>query len=144
MNVQPTRSPRQGSALLFAVVLLAVLSIGLTAFYKHLHRGFENHRRFEQDQITFYLAEAGVHKALARLRVEPDVYRGETGLALGDGKVDVAVTPIKEHRAYRIRSQAFLTDGVVTRAVYTLEVEAHLAPSGAITVTQWHREKKQS
>ncbi|GMW01304.1 MAG: hypothetical protein AMXMBFR84_24410 [Candidatus Hydrogenedentota bacterium] len=56
---------------------------------------------------AFNLAEAGIHLAVARLSND-GAYTGESGVAIGNGLVDIAVEQVSDAE-YSIHSAAFVT-----------------------------------
>lgn len=131
-----------GSALLLAVLLVAIMGIGSTALWRLLHSTLAEGRRYEKSEMALHLAEAGLEKAVAELRSQPDTYRGETDTQLGRGRFSVAVQPGPHPGEYRLESTGKLTDGGVAFARKTLEAELTLTNSGAVRVFHWRVRKR--
>jgi len=130
-----------GSALLIAVLLVAILGIGTAALYRHLNRSFDDYARFERDLKITHLADAGIDAAIAALRRDDAPETLE--LALGEGVVCVSIGGAAAPATHRIVSRAQLNHDGVVRASGTYVAEVRLMPDGAVQRLSWQREKKQ-
>ena len=154
---QARRSNTEGSALLIAILLVAVLGIGSAALYKHLNRSFDDYARFERELKLVHLADAGIDAAIAVLR-EGDA--PETlNLALGEGRIQIKIERetetlgygqrimqrlvAKNLGAWRITSQAALEHEGIVRAQETYSARVRISPTSMAQRLSWQREKKQ-
>ncbi|MCP4645742.1 MAG: hypothetical protein GY851_35180 [bacterium] len=101
---------REGSALIMALGYLAAISIFVTVFLTFLHRTSEQFKAAERRESAYQLAEAGLNKAMAELRRNPDAYRGEEGTVLGDGAFAVTIVPTETASVFDVVSEGTLTD----------------------------------
>ncbi len=136
-------SDTRGSALLIAIALVAILSIGSGVVYKSLHRALSEHSRFERDMVMSHLADAAIDKTLATLRVDPETALGASSLVLGGGMAHIEVHNDNVPHQYRIRVRTELRDGVVVRARAAYSAKARIAPDELPMLTAWQREKEQ-
>ncbi len=79
------RRNRRGTALLFALVVLAILSIGTSVLWRQIHGNFQQYRVAWHQEQAFQLAEAGLETAIAGLRQAQGDYGGEENVPLGGG-----------------------------------------------------------
>jgi hypothetical protein len=144
MNMRPgsKRHPDSGAALMMAVLLVAILTIGSSALWRHLHMTLGEGQRVEMAEAARALAEGGLDQAVARLRVQPDAYRGEQNTPLGEGRFSVTVEPLGFPGAYRLISHGELLGGKHVLTRQTLIAELALSPAGEVRRFQWSIEKK--
>ena len=142
-RIRKSTSDTRGSALLIAIALVAILSIGSGVVYKSLHRALSEHSRFERDMIMSHLADAAIDRTLATLRVDPEKALGESSLALGGGMAHIEVYNDSMPHQYRIRVRTELRDGVVVRARAAYSAAVRIAPDELPMLTAWQREKEQ-
>jgi len=128
---------RSGSALMVTVGYLAALTIFASAFLGYLNRTMSSANQNERRLICVSIAEGGLDKALAELRVRPDEYRGETNTPLGQGRFSVKVTPEKRAGEYRITATAELVDDAMVVARTRVVADAVLSPSGRLRALSW-------
>lgn len=144
MNTARPGSARQcGAALLAAVILVAIVGIGISGLYRHLHRGINDYKRFERDLRVLHLAEAGIDAAIARMRNNMSHDPASINLRLGTGEIQVSITPTEHPDIYRITSRATLRYGPVVHGEDTYVVKVLDNRDGAISRLSWHREKRQ-
>jgi len=127
----------QGSALILAIGYLTVITIFATAFLTLLHHTMSAMKEDQRRQVVANVAEGGLDKAIATLRAQPDTYRGEQNVPLGEGLFSVRVEAAEAPRTYRIVSEARLVD-VAARGTHA-RVEAHLVltPQGTVRELRW-------
>lgn len=133
-NARKKRS--QGSALIMAVVLIGVMSIGSAALWRYLHSTLREQTHNARIDTTQHLAEAGLEKTLAILRTDP-AYAGEQDTPLGDGTFSVVVERPGATGTYRILSTGKLGDDIVVRATQTLVAELMLDAAGTVKTYRW-------
>jgi hypothetical protein len=147
--MKPVRSKRRrrdsGVAVMMALILIAVLSIGSAAVWKHMHRSLREIKRLENEQTVCDLAESGLEKAVIALRRQPDEYRGEADTLFGEGRFSVEVKhiPSREGRRYEIAARGELLYSGVVRASRTLDTVLVLGPDGGIRHYHSEARKKQ-
>jgi hypothetical protein len=124
------RRDQRGSALLVALILLMVLGIGSAATWRALHFELEGTRVQGQQATAYFLAEAGLEKAVAMLRLDP-AYTGEADTPLGAGGFTVRVTPL-EPGAYHIESTGTLADVQTRQGRHVLTARLRLDPAGRL------------
>ncbi len=142
-NRRTINGHNRGSALLIAVLLVAVLGIGAAALFKHLNNSFEEHRRFERDLTVAHLADAGIDAAIAALRANSTLTPEPFERALGEGIVRVDIAAKDSAAAYRITSRAALRHEGITRAADTYTADVRIMPTGEVRRLSWQREKRQ-
>lgn len=98
-----------GTAMWLALVLLMITSIGATATWRHMHHTMAYQKAVEKQEQCRNLAEAGLEKAVACLRIHAD-YRGESGTALGKGTFTVTVEA-REPGLYLLASTGTMMSG---------------------------------
>lgn len=98
------RTQQEGIALIFAILLLAVLSVGAAAFWHQLHDRLDASNHSERDGKLYYWAEAGLEKATVMLRDAPGNYAGEKNTPIGLGQFSVEVQRLPSSGDYRLVS----------------------------------------
>ena len=152
-----TPTGNRGSALLIAILLVAVLGIGSAALFKHLNRSFDDYARFERELKLTHYADAGIDAAIAALHTgdAPEMLE----LALGEGRIRVKVEREAETLGYgqrlmqrlvkknlgtwHITSKAALEHEGIVRAEETYSARVRITPTGEVQRLSWQREKKQ-
>lgn len=124
------RTPRNaGSALLMAVVLLAVVSVGAAAALRLYHIAFRESSRGVKQEVARQLAEAGIENAVARLRADA-AYAGEKDTPLGAGRFSVEVA--RDGQAHELVSTGEIVfEGRVMRAA-VVRARLELAAGGRV------------
>ena len=135
------RKSSQGSALIMAVVLIGVMSIGSAALWRYLHTTLREQTRNARTDTTQHLAEAGLEKALAILRTNR-AYEGEQDTPLGEGTFSVVVERPGATDTYRILSTGKLEDDDIVRATQTLIGDVTLDAAGTIKTYRWKVHKE--
>ena len=121
------RHRQGGSVLIFAVILLSVVSAFSIGTYTLLHRHLDGVRAEHHALQARALAEAGVAEAVQRLRTGTREPFTLDARALGGGHYDVAVTPAFPQRGWHISSVgAYAGNGQVTA---TCTVRTRVAPT---------------
>ncbi len=87
-----TLDRKQGGVILLMVLaLLAIGSLLSASFYALLNRGLSDAYQRARVQTAMNLADAGLEKAVASLRIDPH-YAGEENTWLGEGVFSVTAT----------------------------------------------------
>ena len=133
---------QRGSVLLMAVMVVAAMSIGGAALWRYLHVTLEQERRLENNDTCLHLAEAGLDRAVAMLRVQPGSYTGEERVPLGEGQYSVEVIREAAAGQYRLVSKGVLADGGAVRAQKTLEAPLKLSAAGEVLEYYWQEQKR--
>jgi hypothetical protein len=141
MNMTHKNKRAQGSALIMAVILIGVMSIGSAALWQYLHITLQEQTRHAQRDTVHHLAEAGLEKAIATLRIDPNC-RGQQDTRLGPGTFSVIVDPTDTPGTYQILSTGDLIEKIVTRATHTLAADLALDPDGNISAYRWQVHKE--
>jgi hypothetical protein len=134
-----TRHNERGTAMLAALILVMVLSLGATATWRHLHLVREQANRYEKQEVARQLAEAGLNKAIAMLRQDA-MYRGEAHTPLGAGRFSVDVARGTAPGAFELEAVGeIVNDGLVA---HTAQLAAYLrlSPGGHILEYAWRAE----
>jgi len=97
----------EGAALLVAIVLTLLVTSLVGGFLVVLNNTTTGAMKSARSQVSMQLAEAGIEKAFAMLRVTPD-YRGEAGTPLGEGVFTVDIIPKEEAGGFHVTSRAWL------------------------------------
>ncbi len=133
------RNPRNGSALLMAVVLVMVLSIGAAAVWHYLHVTLRETARQEKLTMALHLAEAGLDKAVAELRARPG-YQGEQKTPLGRGRFSVTVTPQAASGGFQLVSTGEVAEDGRVQGAVVLAAELALGPDRTVKRYHWRKE----
>lgn len=137
-----TRSGKEGTALIFAIAVLAILSIGTSVLWQQLHRNLDQHRMAWHQEQVFLIAEAGLDTAIAHLQ-QPDAnYTGEAQVGVGSGHFTVVVTPGDGAGHYRLRSTGRLEHVASRYRVITLAATLRLSPTGEVVAYGWHIDRE--
>jgi hypothetical protein len=86
------RRPPRGAALVIVMSIMAVLLLGGTAFLTISSTEVQIAENQHAAARAFASAEAGLHRAIARLSADP-TYAGESNVTLGSGTVSIGVAP---------------------------------------------------
>ncbi|NUM56295.1 MAG: type II secretion system protein [Candidatus Hydrogenedentes bacterium] len=129
---------REGSALLAVIVVMIILTILASAFVTLLNRNVTESNRAVNRMENLALAEAGIHKAAAMLRADPN-FRGESAFALGKGQVSVEVRQGATADRYDVRSSA--RQSAEDPAPVTVAAEFALTPAG-VRVVRWEEPRR--
>jgi len=127
---------QRGSALFVVMGYLAVIMIMSGAFFALLHVTLRHGNAAQWRQVCLNVAEGGMDKALAELRVNRDAYRGEARTAVGDGEFSVEVTP-QGRDGYRIVSTGCLRYDRFVSAQARITAEVTLGRNGNIDNLRW-------
>ncbi|MCC6143410.1 MAG: hypothetical protein IT368_06360 [Candidatus Hydrogenedentes bacterium] len=133
------RNNEQGTAMLLALLFVMFIGIGATATWRHLHVVREQTTRYQRQEIAGQLAEAGIEKAIAVIRVNRD-YRGETGTPLGAGQFTVRVLPETVADAYTIEARGDLVNAGIVAQSTGIGARIRLAPDGRVLERTWKPE----
>lgn len=87
------RANQRGAALIFALMVLFILSMGTSVLWKQLHSNLDQQRRSWHREQAFQLAEAGLEHAIAGLRASGAAYEGAADVPLGAGTYSVSIAP---------------------------------------------------
>jgi type II secretory pathway pseudopilin PulG len=90
------KTRRRGAAILFVAVCMAVLAVMMAAVVRN---GFEQKRflvRRENQTQAYWLAQAGIEHAAARLLADPQDYTGEKLELIPQSEVRIAVETRKD------------------------------------------------
>jgi hypothetical protein len=121
-------------ALLLALGVMLALTILATALLSGFHRSMRQTKGRERELQCMNLAEAGMAKALAELRVGDGSYHGEVNTPLGDGDFTVVVTPLGQQR-FAVESTGTLNDRSDIQARVT--VDAEVVRGEPVRVLRW-------
>ncbi len=143
MNARLTRERRRrsratkGGALILAVGYLTVITLFATAFLTLLQRTMSSMKEGQRRQVVVNVAEGGLDKAVATLRAQPDTYRGEQDVPLGEGLFSVRVEAVEAPRTYHIVSEARLASVAARGAHARVEAQLVLTPQGTVEQLRW-------
>jgi len=101
---QRAKASQRGTALMFALMVLFILSIGTSVLWKQLHGNLAQQRRTWHQEQAYQLAEAGFEHAVASLRASSGKYQGEQDNVLGGGAWSVTVTPGDRAGEYHVEA----------------------------------------
>lgn len=127
----------RGTALIIAIGCLAVLTLFSSGFLVLLHRTADALRRDRLQQQCLILAEAGIEKAVAELRLRPDTYRGEEKTPLGTGRFSVTVERDPGPGTFWIRATGDAVDGDQVIWQESRAVRLRLTSGGAVAKLEW-------
>jgi type II secretory pathway component PulJ len=127
---------KQGSALLTAIIFIAVLGTLAGGFLSNVLATNSFFSRTSNLQIAFNLAEAGIDKAIAELSRSP-FYRGEEDTPLGEGTFTVSVlTSEKNPEEMFIISTGYLPHSAEPKAKRTVKVTIQ-RQDRLLAITSW-------
>lgn len=132
-----TRDGERGTALIFALVVVFILSVGTSVLWRQLHMNLEEQRRAWHREQAFQLAEAGLDRAIAQLRARGAAYTGESGVPLGAGHYSVSVSAGDSPGAYVIESTSRLEFATAGMDRAGLRGRVRLAPDGSVLTYTW-------
>jgi len=119
--IESGRRRNEGLVLMWVVVLIATLSVFLSALLSGWRQLHEQARRERDDAVALALAEAGVDRAIWELRRTPD-WPGVEKAQLGAGEYTVQVIVPKDRDAERrIRSTGIVGRGKQYASRQTVE-----------------------
>jgi len=127
----------RGTALMFALFVLVILSTGTALLWKQLHGNLEQQRRSWHKEQSLQLAEAGLERAIAELRAAPEAYRGSEAVALGSGVYTVRVTPDDTAGGYVLESHGKLEGAAYPYDHSVLRGTVRLSPGGQVLSYTW-------
>jgi hypothetical protein len=126
----------RGFAMVIVIGYLFIVAAAGSAYIAFTHQCMKQAHEREQRQVCLNLAEAGVDKAVAELRVKPS-YEGEKNTPLGEGFFNVIVKPGEKAGTWLIRSNGRISDKQHVFARARVAAEVTLAPSGAVSRLTW-------
>lgn len=109
-----------GTAMMVAISFLAAMTVGASAFLSLYHRSNSHFHGLEAGGEAYYLAEAGVARAVAELRSGGD-FEGCGRTPLGRGAYSVKVDA-RGDRAYAVTALGEILDGEILLRSETLTV----------------------
>lgn len=127
---------RRGAALVFVIILLAIMAMGVAATWRYLHQSGEHARRTTNTAAAEHLAAAGLEKAIAALRQDP-TYSGEIDTALGAGRFTVEVARNNGSENYALTAVGELTDEEKVLKRMVLRGALSLAPDRSVREFHW-------
>lgn len=130
---------QRGAAMLMTLTFLAILTISVTATLSWFHATHRYTRGSEARLVCAHIAEAGIEKAIAELRVGNLSYAGESDTVIGDGTFSVGVLGNGDRGSYTIESTGRLPRGADMVTV-RLRCDIELSPSRDVTSLQWREE----
>jgi len=131
------RKGERGTALIFALLVLFILSAGTTALWSQLHGNLAAQRRAWHQEQAFQLAEAGLERAIAGLRAAPDAYTGEVDTPLGPGAYSVTVSPGAAPSEFILESWGRLENAAYRFDRAGLRGRLRLSENGAVNDYAW-------
>lgn len=131
-GVNPARHNQRGTALMFALMVMAILSIGTSVLWSQIHAQLAQQRQSWHREQAYQLAEAGLEQAIMALRAAPAQYTGEADVPLGPGTFTVTVQPAGDAGAYQIESWGALDLAAYRYDRAGLRAELKLSPSGRL------------
>ncbi len=127
----------RGSAILTAIIFIAVLGTMVSAFLSNILAAHSSAKRSYQCQIAFNLAEAGIDKALTELSQSRSTYNGEKDTCLGQGAFSVSVSTSNESPKEKIiTSTGYLPDSIKPKVKKTIEVTVQRRGK-SLLITSW-------
>jgi len=141
-DFMPKSRSKDGSALLITVGYLAAMTIFASTFLAYLNRTASNRHQAEFKQLCLNIAEGGVDKALAELRVPGSDYCGETNTSLGKGRFTVQVKPTGGAGAYSILSTGEIRDGDFVVSSARIIGEVTLSSDRTVRELRWSEVKQ--
>ena len=141
-HTTPNGRASKGSALLVTVGYLAAMTIFASTFLSFLNRTVSNQHRTELRQMCLNIAEAGVDKALAELRIHRSDYRGERDTPLGKGRFSVEVKPGNQRGEYSIVSTARVVHRKVALSRARINADVVFSSDGAVRELRWSEVKR--
>jgi hypothetical protein len=126
-----------GSIMLMVLALLAIGSLLSASFYTMLNAGLSDAYQRPRLQTAMNLADAGLEKAVASLRIDPG-YAGEEGSRLGEGVFSVTATAGTQPGLWQIVSTGtFRPNGRSFHAKARVVADLQLDPQGTVLALNW-------
>ncbi len=137
MTARRPKGKEDGVILLMVLALLAIGSLLSASFYTLLNKGLSDAYQRGRTQTAMNLADAGLEKAVASLRLDKH-YAGEEKTPLGDGAFSVIATAGTKPGAWRIVSTGVFRPGsrgrqAKARVVADLQLDA----KGQVLALNW-------
>lgn len=139
-----TRRNQRGTALMFALMVMAILSIGTSVLWSQIHGQLAQQRQTWRQEQAFQLAEAGLEQAVTSLRAASGQYTGEASVPLGPGAFTVTVQPSGAPGTYQIESWGTLDFATHRYDRAGLRAEVKLSSSGKLERYAWQPIKGES
>ena len=143
-GVNPPRENQRGTALMFALMVMMILSIGTSVLWSQIHSQLAQQRQSWHREQAFQLAEAGLEQAIVALRAAPGQYTGEASVPLGPGTFTVTIQPGAEVGVYQIDAWGTLTLAAYGYDRAGLRAEIKLSPTGKLERYGWQPIKGES
>lgn len=139
----PHRTHCDGTALILALGYLTIMTLLASSFLAALRMRMNEHRLNEKHTVALYIAEAGVHAAMAKLQSDSSDYTGEENTTLGEGRFSVQVKPGDASHEFVIVSTGELV--AAKRGVYRMRIDARVSIGEKATeIRQWKVRKLRS
>lgn len=126
-----------GYALVASLTALLVVTVAATVGMHYLMRLRTGHAARSRVLSAFHLAEAGLAKAQWELARGNLRYRGEKGLALGGGTIDIKVTRNGEDAVYDVEASCRVVRGSGLPSQRTVRAQMTRSKEGVVKVTAW-------
>lgn len=143
-GLRSARQNQRGTALMFALMVMAILSIGTSVLWSQIHSQLAQQQQSWRKEQAIQLAEAGLEQAIAALRAAPGQYTGEAKVPLGPGSFTVTVTPGEGPGVFRIESWGELDFAAYRYDRAGLRAELKWSPSGTLERYSWQPIKGES
>jgi len=138
------KNNQRGTALMFALMVMMILSIGTSVLWSQIHSQLSQQRQSWHREQAFQLAEAGLEQAIAALRAAPGHYTGEANVPLGPGTFTVTIQPGAESGVYQIDAWGTLALAAYRYDHAGLRAEVKLSPTGTLVRYAWQPIKGES
>ena len=127
---------KNGTAIIVAMTFIAIIALLATATISYLAVGLKTTKLSIRKQKTLNIAEAGIEKAIAELRKNPD-FQGEQNIPFDLGTFTTSIkTPSPDKKIITSIAQYKISE----KTVYRKKIIAtlHLFPE-KIAIKSWHQ-----
>lgn len=122
---------KKGFVLAIVLALTILLVIIAAGFIALTNNELRIAKHFTDSMKAFYLAEAGIEKAIYELS-KNDLYLGETNIGLGDGVYDVNIKALIDEK--EIVSTGYIPDKISPTAIRKIRVVVKRPAAGCVSL----------
>ena len=124
---------------MFALFVIAILSIGTTVLWQQLHSNLEQSRTAWRQEMAFQLAEAGLNQGIAELRAQGSGYSGVSDAPLGPGTFTLIVSPGETPGTFEMTSTGVLDYAAYRHEMATLSASVTIGPDGRVSAYAYRK-----
>lgn len=143
MKQANTRRQERGSSLLFSALLLLIGSVMAGGMLALASADLRMAKYEIEANKVHYLAEAGIYRAISKLRAEEEWTDREETVRFGEGEYRIRIVTERENHSAGNIGKTTVENGKVKSKIVRLQVEGRL-PSGArkVIVARYDRDSR--